>query len=127
MKAPIGLNAAGKRAYDRALAALPDNAGERMIDAAERFAWAVHVEEVALRKWIKAGQPIIVEHSTGVVSEHPMLKALGHAQALAARLGSLLGLDPASAKRRGGVTGRPPGAVSAPDRTAEPPRIRRVK
>ena len=84
-----------------------DDATMRLEDAKQRRA---HI----LAEWERLDRPVL--NATGR-SQHPLLKALNEVDVVCARLErELLG---------GARAGRPPGAVSAPDRKA-PPRVRRL-
>jgi hypothetical protein len=122
VKAPQGLGAAGKAAWKRAADAV--GADDRYYDAAARYAHAVDVADKARREWRKMGEPLMSTNPNGANGVHSLLKVIESSDAAAGRFGAQLGLDPLAAKkmRTAGKTGRPQGAVSAPDRAA-PPRV----
>ena len=126
MNPPSKLNAAGKTAFRRAMAAIADRPdAENIHDAVDRYAWAVHTSTKIRAEWIANGEPVTLVQSNHVEGEHPMLRAMQAAERHAAQMAAALGLD---VKNSGGKSkgGRPVGAVSAPDRAAAPPRLKVV-
>ena len=113
-------NAARKRAEQ----ALGERA-EIMSDAIERFARAVEDEMRVRDAWEALGCPATeIGGNTGRnVIAHPLLEEIRKAAAAAAKHAEAVGLG--GTKQSAG--GRPTGKASAPDRTAEPPRIARIK
>jgi hypothetical protein len=81
-------------------------------DAQARYDDAKARRKRILAEWEKLGRPVLSPTGRG---QHPLLKALNDVDVVCARLGREL-KAPARA-------GRPPGAVSAPDRKA-PPRVK---
>lgn len=122
------LNAAGRKARDRAVASLTTNGLESFRDVVDAYARAVDTADRIRVAWEKAG----CDPKSDLVAS---ARAQERTVAFLARQ---LRLTPAEA-RRTGVPGRPPGAASAPDRAAQPeavadaraigapPRLRRVE
>jgi hypothetical protein len=120
MKAPQGLNAAGRRSFRRAADALGTRA-EQDIEALERYARLVDMAAHLRDEWTKAGCPVTTTGgSTGqVLIPHPLPKMIRDAERSAATAWTALKVPR--------PRGRPQGAASAPDRTAGPPRLTRVE
>lgn len=130
MKAPAGLNAAGRAAWDRAMATLTEPERERFADVAASYAHEVDMAARLRAAWKRAK---FAASSDLVASIRACDRTIAH-------LARALRLTPASAAQTG-IPGRPIGAVSAPDRKAAagepgaeierpagaPPRIVRVK
>jgi len=89
-------------------------------DARERYEVAKVRRALIVAEWEQLGRPVMtLGGATGRAQvPHPLLKVMSDADGLCDRLEQAL--------RRRGVPGRPPGAVSAPDRV-EPPKLRRLK
>lgn len=108
---------------------LPENVGELWDVLVERFGekWAPELEELVARycravslsrtAWRKVPKSLTARGSMGQPVAHPMIAVAQKADAEAARFGAMLGID-LSVKRG---AGRPPGAVSAPDRKGAGP------
>ena len=96
--------------------------------AIERYAAAVGAWASVEAQWVHAGRPALtLGGATGSASvPHPLLAQIALARREAAQLASLLGMDPLGRLKlaRHVGPGRPPGAASAPDRAAGPPRRR---
>jgi hypothetical protein len=99
------------------------------VAAIDRYVNAVEVADQARREWEREGRPMVGHFVNGMEGLHPLVKTMQQLERDASRFGALLGLDPVSAKRVGGgaARGRPVGAVSAPDRSREPPKLRVAK
>lgn len=119
MDAPEYLGDAGRSAWLRALDVVPDDAVDTYIDLIERYARAVDMSARLRDDWEKDGRTTVVT-GNGMIRPHPLIAAIRDADHDAHKYGVALGLD--LTKKR--PTGRPPGAASAPDRAAEPPRAR---
>jgi Phage terminase, small subunit len=121
---------AGARARAEAeatLAALGEPLGLNA-GAVDRYAAAVAAWASLEAQWEHAGRPgVALGGATGSAHvPHPLLAQIALARREAAQLATLLGLDPTGRLRlaRHIAAGRPPGAASAPDRAAGPPRRR---
>ena len=100
----------------------PDENGpeatERLrLDAEERYGAAVARRARIEREWEELGSPVTaLGGATGrALVPHPLVRMLQEADTLCDRLARTL--------QRRAAAGRPPGAVSAPDRAA-PPRVK---
>src|SRR4051794_885075 len=118
MEPPRGLESAGRRAFDHAVATLTANGDspELYRDAIVRYAVASDMLAVIRRAWVARGSPTIAVGSRHNPIAHPFLREIAdqerHVQALAE---SLL-LTPMSRRRASRAPGRPQGASQAPDR-----------
>lgn len=125
MRAPSGLGAAGKNAWEQARESIDEQAAppQRFTEAAARFARAVDLSDRIRREWIRRKRPLLSEGgATGrVLIAHPLIEMLTHAERNAARFGRELGLDPQSRKTLGAIKGRPQERV--PPRVGEPPKL----
>jgi P27 family predicted phage terminase small subunit len=132
MRATAGLDASGRRAWRYATGVL-ERLGERVelnVMPLEALARAVDERERARGAWVAvldAGERVVAG-STGQPSPHPAWRMMREAEERVDALASELGLTPKARRDlRRPVTGRPPGAASAPDRVAVPrPTLRRV-
>ena len=116
----VTLSAAALLAEKEALEVLGED-GARFGSAVRRYVLAVDAADHARSVWDGEGRPMRDTFANGMGGVHPFFKAMETAEAQAARFGAELGLSPAAAKRIApGQRGRPPGAVSAPDRQAPP-------
>lgn len=119
---------AGERAFERAVETITADGRdpERLLEPIERYARQADLAAKLRDEWIADGAPATTLGGvTGkLLAEHPILRSIGAAEALADKLWTSLVYPP----RRGQV-GRPRGSTSAPDRAAggPPPAIRRVK
>lgn len=113
-------------AWNRAVAALERSGRdpEHFYDAIHAFAKATEDAEDARALWEGEGKPwTALGGATGQAEvPHPLVKLVQDAQAIAAKYGVALGLDPSGKK----VIGRPAGASSAPDRKPGRPAMRSV-
>lgn len=112
LKAPAGLKAAGRDAFDRAINAVEEPG--RYYDAAVVYAEAVdrHAEIVGF--WKSEGCPIVaLGGATGKVEQaHPLLAAMNEAEKSIRQAAQVLGMDPASRNKLGSRgTGRPAGTA----------------
>lgn len=123
IQAPKGLDATGRAAFRRAVAAIErtDRDPLEFRDAVERFARATQDAAEVRRVWRELGKPWLAAGGATGQSDvpHPLVRMIQDADKLAEAYGRALGLDPTPAK----AMGRPVGAVSAPDRAAAPPRV----
>ena len=131
MRAPRGLSAAGRRAWQHAVFTL-EQAGEDpelSSEAVRSFAEAVSESEALRAEWRRLGSAGIRVGPKGGVYQEPLLLAIDRAEHRVADLGDRLGLSPASRRKLGrAITGRPPGAASARDRQLRvPKRTKRAK
>jgi len=93
----------------------------RFSAAVDRYVNAVEVADAARQEWERLQRPFSTIGSQGQEVEHPLIRTMDRLDRAAAAFGAVLGLDPAAEKKiAGGQRGRPPGAVSAPDRKAPP-------
>jgi P27 family predicted phage terminase small subunit len=126
MRPPEGLDAAGRAAFRRAVATLAElgEPPELSADAVHAYALAVSEARTLEREWRKLGASGVREGPRGGVYEEPLLRAIDRAQRRAGELAGELGLTPAARRKLGHAVrgGRSPGAASAPDRAARPPR-----
>jgi hypothetical protein len=86
-------------------------------DAEDAYSRCVADVVYARAAWVEAGRPMTQTSANGMSGVHPLLKAVHECETLANKLRVELGLTPRTANRRG--PGRPPGAVSAPDRVPQ--------
>jgi hypothetical protein len=95
-----------------------------MDGAVERYAAATEMACLLVDAWHDLGCPVMESGGVGGMSliAHPLIKAISDAQITAGKLADAAGLGAPKVGR-----GRPVAAVSAPDRVAEPPRVKRVK
>ena len=87
-------------------------------DAAEAYELAQARAVMAREKWKDDGCPFTLTQPSGRIAGHPLWKVVLEAESFSARLRDGL-LKPRH-------MGRPPGAASAADRTAPPPRVKLV-
>ena len=138
MKRPNHLQAAGRKAWDRAVAHVEAREGDvdALADQLDLYARAVDRTALANQAWRKAGQPMTAENPNGSSGVHPLVKAIEDADRAVWRYGRALGLTVPGAARRVGH----PTAVEArrkaqamtrpPARTRKPrgdPRLSLVK
>ena len=110
-------------------------AAHRLLDAIEeedlvvgilRYVRAVDVEERVREEWYERGCPTLETFTNGMIGAHPLMalvmKTARHAQDMYRAAG--LGINGAAWRR---PTGRPVGAVSAPDRKMAPPRLTPIR
>ena len=89
-------------------------------DAVEAYELAQSRAVQARKAWADAGSPLTLVQTNHVEGVHPLWKVLLESEGFAARLRRDL-------KPRQEGRGRPKAASSAPDRRAEPPRLRAVR
>lgn len=133
-KYPPGLRAAGRRAFDRAIAGLTDPEREAFGDLIERFARQVDTAEDLRREWVRLKRPTLAAGSTGQVTAHPLIATMRQADLAVRALARELRLTPSAVAvgQKGRAGDRTPdkrlpepGAPAAGG--LEPQRIRRVK
>ena len=128
---PPDLNAAGVRAWKRALEHLAGREAdpEALFDQLVLYARAVDRSARANEAWRKAGRPLTAENPNGSSGVHPLLKAIEDADRAVWRYGRALGLNVPGVARR---VGRPTKADERKKRAAargqkrEDPRLRLV-
>jgi hypothetical protein len=105
MRAPNGLAAPGKRAWQQAI-----EAGDDAREVAEAYAFAVDRAHALRQAWIKNGRPLMARGgATGkAIVTHPLVAAIDRADEIVRRLAHELELTP-GAKPQGARPGRPPG------------------
>lgn len=126
---PPGLHAAGRRAFDRAIAGLTDPEREAFGDTIERFARQVDVADALRREWVRLKRPTLTTGSTGQTTAHPLIAAMRQADATVRMLARELRLTPAAVTvGKPGRTGdrTPDKRAADPGKASEPPRIRRA-
>lgn len=122
--------AAGDRARAEAEATLAmlGEPVELSAGAVDRYVAAVTAWAAIEAQWEHAGRPATaLGGATGTAQvPHPLLAQIAVARREASQLATLLGMDPLGRMKlsRHIGAGRPPGAASAPDRAAGPPRRR---
>jgi phage terminase small subunit len=126
MKAPAGLGAAGKKAWERAVRAIKNaDDADQLYDVAASYAFAVDRGDKARRVWRREGEPLTVSPTKGPDYAHPLLKVMDDADKLAARFAKALKIEaPGKQKHRG----PDPKAVVQPDIGSSPAaKLRAVK
>jgi hypothetical protein len=98
---------------------------EAYAEAVDRYADAVALAAKLREEWDGMGRPSLAEGSMRQPIPHPLVKMIADADAAAAKYAAAVGLDVSARTKR--APGRPVASVSAPDRAASPPRMRRVK
>lgn len=126
MRAPDGLGAAGKHAWERALRAIENADDEdQLYDLAASYAHAVDRGDKARRVWRQEGEQLTVSPVKGPDYAHPLLKVMDDADKLAARFAKALKIEAPGKKRHRGPD---PSAVVQPDIGASPAaKLRAVK
>jgi hypothetical protein len=87
---------------------------DELADVRGRYEDAQQRRQRILAEWQRLGEPVMAESASSI---HPLLRALNDVDLVCSRLRRELAP---------GKAGRPPGAVSAPDRAA-PPKTRKLK
>jgi phage terminase small subunit len=126
MKAPAGLGAAGKKAWERALRAIENADDEDLLyDRAANYAFAVDRGDKARQMWRREGEPLLVTPTKGPDYAHPLLKVMDDADKAANRFAKELKIEaPGKQKHRG----PDPKAVVQPDIGSSPAaKLRAVK
>ena len=118
MEPPRGLEAAGRRAFDHAVATLEATGDDPSLygDAIARYARASDMAATLRRTWVARGSPTIATGSRHNPITHPLVREIADQERHVQALAEGLLLTPMARRKASRVPGRPQGASTAPDR-----------